>query len=158
MTNVKLKIKLWLCWTQWNAPLTNLIYTAILRFQGENLPFIYINCTDKLLSERPVLYTTCVLLPFIVMQKALLLSELCLLRASKLLFQVFFFSCHLMACCSSTPIPPKFVFHKTSLSSLTLPLQVLLFYTILKRYIIWIPLSGMTLRPIKTPNGNVYWL
>lgn len=83
--------------------------------------------------------------------KDLMLSELFLQWASKL---PFFSACHQMACWSSTPHSTWICFPR-NVSFLThSAFTGSLFQTFLVTHLIWILLSGMCLRPIKTLNGN----
>lgn len=86
-----------------------------VRIAGKNIPFIYINDNSKVLAERIVLYVSCILHSLLCKRASAKQVEF---AVSKLLCRADFFSCHQMDWWSSKSIPPEFVFHKMSLSSL----------------------------------------
>lgn len=98
-----------------NDSFTAAIRVRFVRIAGKNIPFIYINDNSKVLAERIVLYVSCILHSLLCKRASAKQVEF---AVSKLLCRADFFSCHQMDPWLSKSIPPEFVFHKMSLSSL----------------------------------------
>lgn len=98
-----------------NDSFTAAIRVRFVRIAGKNFPFIYINDNSKVLAERIVLYVSCILHSLLCKRASAKQVEF---AVSKLLCRADFFSCHQMDPWLSKSIPPEFVFHKMSLSSL----------------------------------------